>query len=249
VNPVLSAGTVYGVLLNSQQEWAAWALRMNEPPYKAAPRAPVLYIKTANTWCANGAAITVPAHAPEVELGASLALVIGAAARQLRPEKALSHVAGYALVNDLSLPHASYYRPPVRYRNLDGFLGIGPRLATPLQVGDPNRVALEVRVDGRLRQTVDLAQMRRHAAWLIADISEFMTLRVGDVLVLGLGANRPRARAGQRIEISASGVPALGVLANTLVEEVAPSDAGPPHGAKLASGRSAAHAVARWGAP
>lgn len=221
MNPVLSAGTVYGVLLNSENEWSAWAAQMSEPPYKAAPRAPVLYIKTANTWSAHGASIAVPARAPEVEIGASLALVIGEAATRVRPEDALRHVAGYVLVNDLSLPHASYYRPPVKYKNLDGFLGIGPHFASPADVGNPNRLCLEVRVDGRLQQTVDLAQMRRHGAQLIADVSEFMTLRHGDVLLLGLGADRPRARAGQRIEIAAAGVPALGTLTNTLVEEQA----------------------------
>lgn len=219
MHPVLAAGTVYGVLLNSQDEWAAWAGQMNEAPYKAPPKAPVLYVKTANTWSACGAAIAVPARAPQVEIGASLALVVGAPAHQVGPQTALQHVAGYVLVNDLSLPHASYYRPPVKYKNLDGFLGIGPRCATPIEVGDPSRLRLEVRVDGALRQTVDLAQMRRSAAQLIADVSEFMTLRHGDVLLLGLGANRPLARAGQRIEISAIGMPALGTLRNTLVEE------------------------------
>lgn len=221
MRPVLAAGTVYGVLLNSQDEWAAWAAQMNEPPYKAPPKAPVLYVKTANTWSACGAAIAVPARAPQVEIGASLALVIGTPAHQVRPQTALQHVAGYVLVNDLSLLHASYFRPPVKYKNLDGFLGIGPRCATPAEVRDPNRLRLEVRVDGRLQQTVDLGRMLRSAAQLIADVSEFMTLRHGDVLLLGLGADRPLARAGQRIEISAAGMPALGTLRNTLVEEQA----------------------------
>jgi len=221
VNSVTSIGTVYGVLLNSNDEWAAWAPQMSEPPYKAAPKAPVLYIKTANTWSACGASIAVPARAPEVEIGASLALVIGKAAHQVRAENALGHAAGYVLVNDLSLPHASYYRPPVKFKNLDGFLGIGPRFATAADIGEPNQLRLEVRVDGRLKQTVDLARMRRPAAQLIADVSEFMTLRAGDVLLLGLGADRPRARAGQRIEIRAAGTAALGVLSNTLVKEVA----------------------------
>jgi 5-oxopent-3-ene-1,2,5-tricarboxylate decarboxylase/2-hydroxyhepta-2,4-diene-1,7-dioate isomerase len=88
-------------------------------------------------------------------------------------------------------------------------------------VGDPARVQLEVRVDGALRQTVDCAQMLRPAAQLIANISEFMTLRRGDVLLLGLGANRPLARAGQRIDIRAPGIPALGTLTNTLISELA----------------------------
>lgn len=219
--PVLAAGTVYGVLLNAQDEWDAWAAQMTAPPYQAPPQAPVLYIKTANTWSPCGGAIAVPARSPEVEIGASLALVIGRPAHRVAEAGALAHVAGYVLVNDLSLPHASYYRPPVKYRNLDGFLGIGPRCATPAAVGDPAALRLEVRIDGQLRQTVALAQLRRSAAQLLADVSDFMTLRHGDVLLLGLGANRPRARAGQRIEISAVGVPALGVLTNTLVEDYA----------------------------
>jgi 5-oxopent-3-ene-1,2,5-tricarboxylate decarboxylase / 2-hydroxyhepta-2,4-diene-1,7-dioate isomerase len=221
MTPVLAAGTVYGALLNSKDEWTTWSAQMNEPPYKAPPKAPVLYIKTANTWSACGAAIAIPARAPEVEIGASLALVIGQPAHQVNTATALQHVAGYVLVNDVSLPHASYYRPPVKYKNLDGFLGIGPRFATPAEVGDPNRLQLEVRIDGRLRQTVDLARMQRPAAQLVADVSEFMTLRHGDVLLLGLGAHRPRARAGQRIDIRATGLPALGTLSNTLAQEAA----------------------------
>jgi 5-oxopent-3-ene-1,2,5-tricarboxylate decarboxylase / 2-hydroxyhepta-2,4-diene-1,7-dioate isomerase len=221
ITPVLSAGTVYGVLLNSKEEWNAWAAQMTEPPYKAPPKAPVLYIKTANTWSACGSAIAVPAQAPQVEIGASLALVIGAPAHRVNATQALKHVAGYVLVNDLSLPHASFYRPPVKYKNLDGFLGIGPKLAAPAEVGDPAAVRLVVRVDGALRQTVDCGQMLRPAAQLIADVSEFMTLRRGDVLLLGLGAHRPLARPGQRIEIRAHGIPALGTLSNSLIAEAA----------------------------
>jgi len=86
-------------------------------------------------------------------------------------------------------------------------------------VGDPNRLQLEVRIDGRLQQTVDLGRMLRPATQLITDVSEFMTLRHGDVLLLGLGAQRPQANAGQRIEIRAPGLATLGVLTNTLVEE------------------------------
>jgi 5-oxopent-3-ene-1,2,5-tricarboxylate decarboxylase/2-hydroxyhepta-2,4-diene-1,7-dioate isomerase len=251
MNPAtaLSAGTVYGVLLNSKDEWAAWAAQMTEPPYKAAPKAPALYVKTANTWSTCGSAIGLPTRAPEVEIGASLAMVFGAAAQRVSAANALSHVAGYVLVNDLSLPHASFYRPPVKFKNLDGFLGIGPRLATPGEVGDPAGVQLEVRVDRKLCQTVDCAQMRRSAAQLIADVSEFMTLRRGDILLLGLGANRPLARAGQHIEIRAPGISALGTLTNTLIQETALSDAGPPQGAKAPSGGSAAHEVASVGAP
>ena len=68
---------------------------------------------------------------------------------------------------------------------------------------------------------MDVSRLGRSAAQLLADVSEFMTLRPGDVLMLGCGAKRPLARAGDRIEISAPGTPALGTLSNTLITEAA----------------------------
>ena len=54
-------GTVYGTLLNFRREWDLWSPRMTQDPYKAPAQAPVLYIKTANTFSPQGATIAVPA--------------------------------------------------------------------------------------------------------------------------------------------------------------------------------------------
>lgn len=220
----LLAGTVYGVLLNGEAEWTQWVPQMTKPPYQATPQAPVLYVKTANTWCASGQTVALPTTAPEVEIGATLALVIGREACAVDPDRALEHVAGWVLVNDWSLPHARYYRPPVRFKNLDGFLGIGPRFASTRVLPDPHAVQLEVRLDGQAVQSVDLGAMRRRAPRLLADVSAFMTLHRGDVLLLGLGADRPRARAGQRVDIvprDPAHARALGTLSQTIVQEAA----------------------------
>jgi 5-oxopent-3-ene-1,2,5-tricarboxylate decarboxylase/2-hydroxyhepta-2,4-diene-1,7-dioate isomerase len=198
------AGTVYGTLLNFRGEWSAWAPKMNEAPYKAAPRAPVLYIKPANTWSADGAGIPVPARVAEVEVGATIAMVM----------KAPGEVAGYVLMNDLSIPHASLFRPPVKFKCLDGFLGVGGTLLPAGAGVDPSQFRLEVRINGELKQRMDFADLVRPAAQLLSDVSEFMTLGAGDVLMLGCDVGRPLANAGDRIEISASG---LGTLRNTLV--------------------------------
>ena len=74
VLPWLPSGTVYGPLLNLRREYTLWAPKMSEPPYQAAPRAPVLYVKTANTFATHGATVAVPAP---VHLGATLGLLIG----------------------------------------------------------------------------------------------------------------------------------------------------------------------------
>jgi len=222
MNPTfyMPGGTVYGTLLNSQDEWNALEAQMSQPPYKAPPKAPVLYIKTANTWSENDSSIAVPTRVPQVEIGATIGMVIVHPAHGIHPSNAMNHVAGYVLMNDLSIPHASFFRPPVKFKNLDGFLGIGPQLATTQQLGDPAAVQLEVRINDTLCQSVDFSRMLRSAAQLLADVSEFMTLQAGDVLMLGCGARRPLARAGDRIDIYATGVPALGLLTNTLIQEL-----------------------------
>jgi 5-oxopent-3-ene-1,2,5-tricarboxylate decarboxylase/2-hydroxyhepta-2,4-diene-1,7-dioate isomerase len=208
MNPYLPAGTVYGVLLNFRAELDALAPQMTEPPYKAPPKAPILYVKTANTWSPHGATIALPAKAPEVEVGATIAMVIGAD----------SDVEGFVLMNDLSVPHASFFRPPVKFKCLDGFLGIGPAMRDAQEVSDPARFKLEVRINGELRQSVDFSQTVRSAGQLLQDVGAFMTLAHGEVLMLGCGAGRPRARAGDRIEISS---PGFETLSNTLVAEAA----------------------------
>lgn len=204
MTPFPMTGTVYGVLLNFQAERDALGERMSQPPHQAPPRAPVLYIKPANTWSASGAAIPLPAHVPEVEIGASVGLLMGPASR----------IAGCVLVNDLSVPHESFYRPPVKFKCLDGFLGAGNTLVST----DPDTLVLDVRINGETRQRVDFRGTVRNSATLLADVGEFMTLRAGDVLMLGCAPGRPLARVGDRIEIHAPGFPPL---VNTLVAEAA----------------------------
>lgn len=205
---LLKMRTVYGTLLNFRAEVQAWAPKMGEAPYNAPPKAPVLYIKPANTWSVSGADISLPSHVKQVEVGATIAMAM----------KAPGEVAGYVLMNDLSLPHASYFRPPVRFKCLDGFLGVG---GTMLHAGtdvDPSGFSLEVRINGELRQAIAFSHLVRNARQLLADVSEFMTLGAGDMLMLGLDADRPLAGAGDEIEISAQG---LGSLRNRLVAEAA----------------------------
>jgi 5-oxopent-3-ene-1,2,5-tricarboxylate decarboxylase / 2-hydroxyhepta-2,4-diene-1,7-dioate isomerase len=141
-------------------------------------------------------------------VGATVAMVMRSA----------TEVEGYVLMNDVRLPHDSFFRPPVKFNCLDGFLGIGDRIRARNEAGDPAVFKLEVRVNGELKQTVRFSQMVRNADKLLADVSEFMTLGPGDMLMLGCDAGRPRVRAGDRVEIK---MPALGTLTNLFVAEAA----------------------------
>jgi len=208
-------GTVYGTLLNHRDALAALGNAVNEPPYKAAPKAPILYIKPRNTWINAGEAIIVPADVLELEIGATLGLVIGRAACRVSEADALSFVAGYVIVNDVSVPHDSYYRPSLRFKARDTFCPIGPFVARDA-IGSPDALGIAVTIDGETVQRANTAGLIRSAARLIAEVSDFMTLVPGDVLSVGVAAGAPRARVGQHVSIAING---LGRLDNPLTPE------------------------------
>ena len=195
-------GTLYGTLLNRASNLAALRAGLGEggfagSVYKAEPRAPVLYIKPANCFAADGAVVRLDADVDELELGATVALVLARpAARLSEGEDALARVAGYRLMMDLSQPHASLHRPAIRQRCRDGFAPLGSALLPALPA------ALKVFVNEELRQVVEFGDdLLRSPARLLADVSAFMTLEAGDLLHLGVAEGAPRVRAGDRLRI------------------------------------------------
>src|SRR3989440_1200538 len=108
VPPYGVSGTLYGALLNHQSALQALGDVINQPPYQAAPKGPVLYIKPRNTLAVGGEPVAVPPGVAELEIGATLGLVIGRPACRLSEERALEHLAGYLIVNDVSIPHQPY---------------------------------------------------------------------------------------------------------------------------------------------
>jgi 5-oxopent-3-ene-1,2,5-tricarboxylate decarboxylase/2-hydroxyhepta-2,4-diene-1,7-dioate isomerase len=210
------SGNVYGVLLNQRGALAALGAAASEPPYKAPPRAPVLYIKPRNTLNDHGGALLVGADAPELEVGATLGVVIGRTACRVAAEAALDFVAGYTIVNDVSVPHASYYRPSIRFKARDGSCCIGPEVIARARIADPDALAIRVYVDGRLAQQGSTRELIRPVRRLIADVTEFMSLQPGDLLLTGVPPGAPRVHAGQTVAIEIDG---LGRLENEFIAE------------------------------
>ena len=198
-------GTVYGPLLQFRRAWDLWAPRLTPDPYQAAPPAPVLYVKSANTFNPSGE-LVLQDGITEVDIGATLGLVMGADGQ---PESVV-------LINDWAVPHASYYRPPVKFRCRDGYLGLGT--LRPWADLDVNDLRLRVTLNGAVVQTVDFSQLKRPLAQLLVDVAEFMSLQAGDVLMLGTDCledgTRPRARAGDTVRIEAAG---FAPLSQTLI--------------------------------
>jgi 5-oxopent-3-ene-1,2,5-tricarboxylate decarboxylase/2-hydroxyhepta-2,4-diene-1,7-dioate isomerase len=199
------SGVVYGTLLNHPAALAALGDAVHAPPYRAPPRAPVLYVKPRNTLAGPGDAVPLDADVPAFEVGAALGIVVGRSACRVREPDALAHVAGYTLVADLSVPHEGLYRPGVRHRARDGSCLVGPAVLPREAIGNADALELRVAVDGEARQVVRNAEMQRGVARLLADVTAFMTLHPGDLLLLGTAAGAPQALAGQRFSVEADG--------------------------------------------
>lgn len=206
-------GTVYGTLLNYRKAYLQLKEIMHQAPYQAPPKAPVLYIKPKNTLIATGSVIPIPEEEQELEVGATLGVVIGKAASKIDELHALDFVEGYTIVNDVSIPHDGVYRPAVKEKARDGFCPVGPWIMSKAAVHNPNALEIRVLVNGELRQKSNTNQLIRTVEKLLADVTEFMTLTKGDVLLVGVPHNPPRVKANDHIHIE---VDQVGVLENTI---------------------------------
>ncbi|QQE91348.1 fumarylacetoacetate hydrolase family protein [Azotobacter chroococcum] len=210
-----ASGTLFGVALNYRGLLDSRLAEFQQPPYQKQPVKPVLFIKTPNTRNGEGRPVTIPCD-ERLTAGPALGVVIGRAASRVGVEQALEHVAGYTVINEFSLPEDSYYRPAVKAKCRDGFCGIGAQLASPEEVPDPQRLPIRLYVNGELRQENTTANMVRGVAELISELSEFMTLGPGDVLITGVPEGRVELHAGDRVRVE---IPGVGSLTNTVVAE------------------------------
>lgn len=191
-------GTVYGVLMNFRDEHAALGAAMAQAPYQEPPRSPVLYIKTANTHTASGGVVPWPRDTGSLLASATVGLVIGPGHEPI----------GWRLLCDFSLPH-SFFRPPVRSRCADGLLGLGNGIKPWANWEETAAFELSVFRNGRATATVRFDQLIREPETLYKDVSAFMSLAAGDMLMLGASAQTVALQPGDQIEVQCAGFAAL----------------------------------------
>lgn len=197
--------TVVGCLLNFRGAYAAMEPAMHKEPHFKPPRHAVLYLKPPNTYEQPGDAVVLPEGVEEVEVGATLGVVIGAPAARIAEQDAPAFIAGYTVVNDVTVPHAAVLRPPIRQKCRDTFCRIGETVPAA-KVRDPGSLEIRVSVNGELKATNNTSNLVRPVARLLAEITEFMTLEAGDIVLMGVPENVPRVRAGDRTLIEIDGV-------------------------------------------
>jgi len=207
--PYRLSGVVYGCLLNDKAGLLALADAIDKPPYKGAPKAPVLFMKPRNTLALSGAPVEVDEASGKLSIGASLGIVMAATVTRVRKEDAAGSIAGLMLVADLSVPHASFYRPSVRMKARDGSCLLGPVVPYAEALAQPRGLEMSVFIDGSVVQRTSPEDMIRPISQLIADISDFLTLDAGDVVLFGSVTPLPVARAGQTFAIEAAAIGSL----------------------------------------
>ncbi|QGA50309.1 fumarylacetoacetate hydrolase family protein [Pseudomonas brassicacearum] len=212
----VATGTLFGVALNYQGLLKQRLAEFEQPPYQKPPLKPVLFIKTPNTRNRHGADVVHPGRGETLQPGPALGVVMGKSASRVSAAEALDYVAGYTIVNEFSLPEDSYYRPAVKAKCRDGFCAVGPELVPTTQVADPHSLTITLYVNGEVRQQNSTANFVRNIPQLIAEISEFMTLHAGDVLITGTPEGRVDVLPGDRVEVDISG---LGRLVNAVVAD------------------------------
>jgi 2-keto-4-pentenoate hydratase/2-oxohepta-3-ene-1,7-dioic acid hydratase in catechol pathway len=130
---------------------------------------------------------------------AEVALVIGRDGRSIPEDRALEHVFGYCLANDVSQrdlqrAHGGQW---LKGKSIDATMPLGPWLTTPDELDDPSDLRLECELNGEVLQSATTAQMAFSVPQLIAELSRGMTLRAGDLLLTGTPSGIGNAREPQ----------------------------------------------------
>jgi 5-oxopent-3-ene-1,2,5-tricarboxylate decarboxylase / 2-hydroxyhepta-2,4-diene-1,7-dioate isomerase len=208
-------GTVYGVALNYRARLAELATVFSQPPHGAPPRTPVLFIKTPNTVLGPDAPVPFPSDVAAIQPGPALGVFIACRAHRLTLEDAPRAIAGYAVVNEISVDESSYFRPPIATKCRDGFCAVGT--STPhVSVRDPHTLGIRLYVNGALRQLGSTADFVYRIPELLVFMTEFMTLRTGDLVITGTPPGRVNVGPGDVMRVEIDG---LGSLENTAIAE------------------------------
>ncbi len=205
--PVAGIGKILGIGLN---------YRSHAEETGATPGSePLLFSKAITALSGPNDPIVIPRGSVKTDWEVELAVIIGTRARYVDEAKALDHVAGYAVINDVSERSFQKERGGqfVKGKSADSFAPIGPWLVTRDEVADPQRLDLWLDVNGKRRQTGNTSDMIFPVAFLISHLSQFMTLMPGDVIAtgtpsgVGAGCKPPEfLKQGDVVELGVAGL-------------------------------------------
>ena len=187
------------------------------------PAEPIVFLKANSSLNGPYDAVMLPRGSEKTDWEVELGVVIGKVARDVSRDEALSHVAGYCVVNDVSEREFQIERGGTwdKGKGCDTFCPVGPWLVTRDEVADPQALALWLDVNGERVQKGSTATMVFDVATLVSYVSRFMTLHPGDLICtgtppgVGMGFKPPRfLKAGDTMRL---GIDGLGEQGQTVV--------------------------------
>jgi 2,4-diketo-3-deoxy-L-fuconate hydrolase len=205
---VAGVGKVVGVAIN-------YKLHGVETGSKQ-PTEPTLFLKATSAISGAFDDIELPKNSAKTDWEVELGVVIGKRTKNIAEAEALTHIAGYCVIDDVSERAFQLERGGQQHtkgKSADSFCPLGPWLVTRDEIPDPQALKLWTDVNGERMQNGITSDMLFPVARLISYISEFMTLLPGDVIAtgtpdgVGRGQNPPRyLKAGDQIELGVEGL-------------------------------------------
>ena len=189
----------------------------------ALPDEPVVFFKATSSIMGPGDDVEIPRTSVKSDWEVELGVVIGKHTKYVSVEDALTHVAGYCVINDLSERDFQIHRSGqwVKGKSCDTFGPIGPWLVTRDEVGDPQNLPMYLEVNGHRYQDGSTKTMHFDVATVISHLSQFMSLQPGDVIStgtppgVGLGQTpETYLKPGDKMEL---GIEGLGVQKQNVV--------------------------------
>ena len=205
--PLRGIGKIICVGLN----YADHARETGQP----APAEPILFLKATSSIVGPNDDVVLPPGAEKGDWEVELGVVIGKEARYVARDRAMEHVAGFCIVNDLSERSYQLERGGQwdKGKGCDTFCPLGPYLATIDEVGDFRSLGLHCRVNGRVVQAGNTRDMIFDVPFLVHYISQFMSLQTGDLICtgtphgVGLGMKPPQwLHEGDVIDLAIDGL-------------------------------------------
>jgi len=195
-----------------------------EEQKKPLPEKPIVFAKFPTALIGHNQPIVKPALTEKMDYEAELGVVIGKRGKNIPEKQALSHVAGYTIVNDVTARDIQVSDGQwVRAKSFDTFAPSGPFLVTADEAPDPQNMDIRLTVNGELRQSSNTRNMVFSVAYLISYLSRVCTLLPGDMISTGtpggVGVFRDPPvflKEGDVVSIEIEG---LGTLTNSVTEE------------------------------
>ncbi|MEY4757139.1 MAG: hypothetical protein RJA34_2037 [Pseudomonadota bacterium] len=188
--PLVPQGSRIGMPVKGSRQFVAIGLNYRKHAMEAGleiPKEPVVFTKALTSLAGPNDDITMPDDSVATDWEVELGVIIGTVARKVSVDKALSHVAGYCLANDVSERDWQTKRGNQwgKGKSFDGFGPIGPWLVTTDELPDPQCIPISLTVNGQVCQSSNTADMIFSVAEVVSYLSQFMTLLPGDVVITG----------------------------------------------------------------